>query len=112
MHCWRLDWIEFGCHPGDLCQEQQDQPDGGAAEMARARRQTIMDEIQQYGFVLDVCIWEFDFDHFDMTWRSGCHGEQQEPIKTDHHDDGPLQWGWRFCPFCKSPIVQRFGGLS
>jgi hypothetical protein len=108
---------------GNHDQEQTDQPDGGAAETARARRSKmievrghyhVIDEVQEVP-VLEVCIWRFEFGAFDRFWEPGCQGEQIvdcHPIKAEFDDEGPLQWGWRVCPYCSRPIVQRSPGGS
>lgn len=57
-----------------------------------------MDQIK-LDLVVEVCIWRLIEDQW--IWESGCN---QEPTIVD---DGPLQLGWRHCPFCGLPLVQR-----
>ena len=65
------------------------------------------------GFTVDdfpfvwVCIWILDIGQWGSNWQSGCKDAGVDGINTDDDDLGPLQWDWRFCPYCGLPIIQR-----
>ena len=57
--------------------------------------------------IVEVCIWELDNDFpWGLYWQPGCKDSGVDgQIAED--EEGPLQWGWLFCPFCGAPLVQR-----
>jgi hypothetical protein len=57
--------------------------------------------------IVEVCVYRFHGDNWGSYWESGCN-DQIAPMTYDD-DEGPLQWGWRYCPSCRMPIVQRRG---
>lgn len=57
--------------------------------------------------IITMCIWTYVDDVYDGYWESGCRGAL---TSWTPDGSGPLQWGWRFCPFCRSPIAQRRPG--
>ena len=57
--------------------------------------------------IVGMCIWTLvDEDQWGNYWQPGCKDDGIDGTIADD-EDGPLQWGWNYCPFCRSPIVQR-----
>ena len=58
--------------------------------------------------IVEVCIWVLNDDFPWVTyWQAGCKDRGVDGIIADDDDVGPLQWVWRYCPFCGLPIVQK-----
>lgn len=56
--------------------------------------------------IIEVCIWNYEHDFpWGDYWRPGCMSSGKGG--DAEHDSSPLEWGWRFCPFCGWPLVQR-----
>lgn len=61
--------------------------------------------------VIEVCTWVLDNDFpWGIYWQPGCRDQGVDGQIAEVDDEGPLQWGWKFCPFCGTTIIQRIPG--
>jgi hypothetical protein len=58
--------------------------------------------------IVEMCIWTSSKDGINyLIWESGCQEMSENLFEPTMGDDGPLDWGWQFCPKCGGPIAQR-----
>jgi hypothetical protein len=76
------------------------------------KRIEIVDDLAELEVVpiVKVCIWTLDDeDQWGMYWQPGCKDAGIDGTIAEDFD-GPLQWGWRFCPYCGVQLIQRRDG--
>ena len=56
--------------------------------------------------IVEVCIWRLTEDQWGSYWQPGCKDDGVDGTMADD-EDGPMQWDWRFCPFCGTQMIQR-----